>query len=166
MAKCAFCGSTIIAGGIKNGELTFCNQDCFDKGVLTQWADMIPAELVERQVRAIHQGICPKCQGKGPVDVHVSHQVCSFIFKTSWKSTPGICCRSCGIKGRIGDIVYCALLGWWGIPWGLILTLVQIIRNLLGIIFTPNPAIPSEALYHYVRIDMASREVQKRQRLI
>jgi hypothetical protein len=165
MAKCSYCSSTIITGGIRNGELTFCNQECFDKGVLLQWADRIPDELVERQTNAIHQGICPKCQGNGPVDLHISHQVWSAIFKTSWKSTPEICCRSCGIKGRFGDILYCTVLGWWGIPWGFIFTPVQIVRNLLGIIFTPDPARPSEALKNYVRTNLASREIEKHQRL-
>ena len=32
MAKCDYCGSSIIFGGTKNGDLTFCNEKCEASG--------------------------------------------------------------------------------------------------------------------------------------
>ena len=43
------------------------------------------------------------------------------------------------------------LPGWWGFPFGLIMTPVQVMRNLAGIFGGPNPASPSPALEKLIR---------------
>ena len=161
MAKCAACGSTIIFGGVRQGDLRYCNADCHRRGVLLAVAAQIPTEVIERQIGIPHQGPCPKCKGNGPVYVHMSYRVWSALVITSWRSIPQISCRSCGTKTQLGNTLFCLVLGWWGIPWGFILTPVQIGRNIYGIIKGPDPMAPSEGLEKAVRVILAARAVSR-----
>ena len=77
----------------------------------------IPQDIVDRHGGEIHRGLCPKCQGNGPIDVHTSYRVYSLFLYTSRSSKPNICCRSCGIRSQIGDAIFSFLFGWWGFPW-------------------------------------------------
>lgn len=151
-------------GGKKDGDLRFCNKKCLEKKILSQFANRLPVELLEQHIHAIHKGKCPKCKRNGPVDLHVSYRIWSIIYFTSWKKRQQVCCRFCGIKSRIGDIFYCTLFGWWGIPCGIIMTPVQILRNICGIISSPDPEKPSEGLRNYVRLELAAQLVQEDRR--
>ncbi len=163
MAKCSYCKSTILFGGTKDGDLVFCNDKCQEKGVVVRLASQLPEQLVQNQVSEIHQGSCPKCDGQGPIDVQTSYRVWSAILLTSWNSRPQICCRSCGVKSKIGDTVFCFFLGWWGFPWGLIMTPVQLIKNVAGMFSKPDPNQPSEALESVIRANMAANFLAQRQ---
>src|SRR5207237_723035 len=122
MARCDHCGSTIIFGGKRDVNGRFCNKKCQARCGLLAISRQLPEATVQEQVWKAHQGLCPKCSGAGPVDVHVSHKVWSAVFLTSWSSTPQISCRSCGLKSQLTGTAFSAILGWWGIPWGLVLT--------------------------------------------
>ena len=130
MAKCAYCGTTIIFGGSRQGDLRFCNNECRNAGTLLNVSQQLPADIVREQMWAFHQGNCPKCGGRGPVDVHMSYRVWSALVVTSWSSRPHLSCRSCGVKSQLEDAAFSLVLGWWGFPWGLIATPIQVGRNL------------------------------------
>lgn len=104
-------------------------------------------DYLREQVRAIHQGRCPRCGGHGPVDVHTSYRSWSAIFFTRWVSRPHICCRKCGRIEQIKDCLFSLFLGWWGFPWGILITPMQIIQNLIGLFRGPDDSKPSESLY-------------------
>jgi hypothetical protein len=163
MAGCSYCGSAILFGGKQEGDLRFCNATCQEKGVLIRLAKQLPADVVEEAVRATYAGSCPKCQGHGPVDVHTSYRVWSALLLTSSSSRPQVCCSSCGRKAKIGDALFCLLLGWWGFPWGLIFTPVQISRNLLGLVFRPNSTKPTDKLRNLVSVHLAASVLQQQQ---
>ena len=156
MAKCDYCGSTIIFGGKQNGNLRFCNDRCLQEGSLAAIAHQVPDNVVEQAVWSAHQGHCPKCNGSGPVDVHVSHRVWSALVITSWRSQPQVSCRRCGIKSQCGDAAFSLLLGWWGIPWGLVMTPVQIGRNIVAMSRPPDPTKPSAQLDRIIRLNIAA----------
>ena len=67
----------------------------------------------------------------------------SALVILTWSSRPQICCRSCGVKNKISDALFCFFLGWWGFPHGLIMTPIQLGRNLFGIFSMPDPSRPS-----------------------
>lgn len=157
MARCDYCNSYIIFGGKKQGGRTFCNDNCLKEGYLVIAADRLPQHAVDIAIDEVHQGECPKCNGAGPVDVHVAHTVWSALYLTSWKSTPHLCCRPCGRKQQLGGMFFSGLLGWWGFPWGLIMAPVQVVRNISGMFGGPDPEVPSEQLETLVRIDLAER---------
>lgn len=157
MATCAACGTTIIFGGTRAGDLRFCNKKCQQKGGILLVAEQVPTEIVLRQATQIHRGICPKCGGPGPVDVHMGYRVWSALLMTSWQSMQRVCCRSCGVKGQALDALFSLVLGWWGFPWGFIITPVQVGRNIVGMFSAPDPDNPSPRLEKSVRIAIASQ---------
>lgn len=160
MATCAYCNTTILFGGRKQGELRFCNAECERKGAVAAIARAVPADHVRRRALQVHAGACPLCAGSGPVDVYTSYRVWSAVALTSWSSRPAVCCGACGTRRALGDAVFSLLLGWWGLPWGLLMTPVQIIRNVVTLVRRPAPHAPTPALEQMVRLQIAQEQAQ------
>jgi len=163
MAKCDYCGSSIIFGGTKNGDLTFCNEKCEASGYVLSVASHIPDEVVAERALEIHQGQCPKCQGAGPVDVHTSHWIWSLLLLTSWRSEPDVCCKGCDVKKKIGAMLFSGLCGWWGFPWGIVITPIQLGRNFFGVFGGPDPSQPSDQLRTMAMTDLAIAFLEKQE---
>jgi len=161
MATCASCNSTILFGGKRNGNYRFCSDKCMQQGILLVVGDEIPQGAVNAYVWRVHQGLCPLCYKNSPVDVHVSYRIYSVILFSSWSSRPVLCCRTCGAKRKIYDAFFSLILGWWGVPWGILITPIQVIRNIFGLFFQPDHRLPSKNLEKILRLDMASRTPQK-----
>ena len=154
MAKCAYCDARIILGGKKSGLLKYCNSDCLEKGEIARLAGQFSPEMIQAEVSRVHQGHCPECNSRGEIEVHVSYRVWSALVLTSWSSRPQICCVSCGRKHKLIDTAFSLVLGWWGIPFGLIITPIQVVRNLAGLFIVPDPSAPSGALVSAVKTRM------------
>jgi hypothetical protein len=161
MAKCDYCGSTILFGGKRDGTLRFCNDNCHQKGSLLVLANKIPSDVVQQLLNEVHTGTCPKCGGPEPVDVHTSHNVMSFLIVTRWGSKPQISCRSCGFKSQLNGALTSFVLGWWGLPWGIIITPIQIIRNVVGMFGRPDPAQPSLQLQTLLKMNFAAQIIER-----
>jgi len=159
MATCATCGSTILFGGARLGEFRFCNSNCLARGRPLTIARDIPDNILTDLARRIHSGQCPTCQGPGPVDVHKAFSVWSAIAMTSWKTQPVIACQSCGTKAQVRALLFSTLLGWWGCPWGLLVTPMQIARNISALTRRPDPLTPSPELLRAARIHIATQAV-------
>jgi DNA-directed RNA polymerase subunit RPC12/RpoP len=155
MTRCDYCGSTILFGARRDGQRTYCNAACAGKGALVAASREIPEDAVKAEVARVHRGPCPKCGGAGPIDVQTSYRVWSAVYLTNWSSRPQLTCRRCGIKARLGDMVYCLLLGWWGFPWGVVITPVQVLRNVAGLFRSASQS-PSPQLAGMVRLHMAA----------
>jgi hypothetical protein len=161
MAKCSYCGSTIIVGGVRSGEERFCNNKCASNGYVLKAAEQVPSEVIERQVEEVFRGNCPKCRGTGPVDVHKVHRVWSALVLTRWTTFSQVCCRSCATKSQAGGALFSAVFGWWGFPWGLVLTPVQVSRNILGMCAGPDSSRPSDDLRRLVLVNLGARSIQQ-----
>jgi hypothetical protein len=161
MAACSACGSSILFGGKTSGDLRFCNARCQSKGTLIMLARQLPPDLVKQRVWSVYQGACPKCHGSGPVDVHVSYQIWSALFLTSWKNTPQVSCRPCGFRSQLGNAAFSLFLGWWGIPWGLVMTPVQVVRNIVAMSKGASVSGPSADLQRIIGLALAA-EMAKR----
>jgi hypothetical protein len=157
MHKCDHCGTTILFGGVRAGCYRFCKQQCRDAAAFLMAAAELPEAFVAEKVRQLHEGNCPGCHGPGPIDVHTAHSVWSALVITSWRSTRHVCCQSCGTKARVRALSASLLFGWWGIPWGLLITPVQVFRNLYGLFAAPDPAVPSSTLTDVVRRQLADQ---------
>lgn len=57
----------------------------------------------------------------------------------------------------MGATLVSGAFGWWGVPWGILMTPVQLVRNLHGIVFGPDPGMPSAGLESIVRRVVACR---------
>ena len=157
MGTCAVCNKTILFGGHKEAGLRFCSDDCLAEGQLLVGAEAIPVEAIRPAALEIHMGLCPSCGGTGPVDIHTSHQIWSLLLLTSWKSVPRLSCRSCGFRQQLGGLLFSLIAGWWGLPWGLVMTPVQIGRNVAGMVSPPDSTRPSAALEQHVRLALAEQ---------
>ncbi len=155
MPRCSYCGTTILFGGVKDRGHRFCNDVCHQTNYTQTALQEIPIDVVEEQTLAVHQGDCPKCGGPGPVDVHESYEIWSAFIMTSFKSVPHVCCRKCGIKAKFISSTKSGLFGWWGFPFGIIMTPIQIIRNMVTIFSSPDPDQPSQELTNLVQLDLA-----------
>jgi hypothetical protein len=156
--KCSSCGGTILFGGVKQGELRFCSTICQDNAHdVLALAFAVPDNAAEDLAREIHGGICPRCQNPGPVDMHSVYWVWSALVYTRWGNAQLLSCRGCALKSQVGNLVFSAALGWWGMPGGLLFTPVQIVRNIIAIAFPPDPSGPSRELVHAARMRLAAQ---------
>ena len=144
-------------GGVRVGDQRFCNRKCHQNAHILNLAQNIPGDVLERKIEEVWRGNCPKCRGLGPIDVHRVHQVWSMLVLTRWTSTAQISCRSCGVKSQLGGAVFSLFCGWWGFPWGLILTPVQITRNVIGMSSGPDPSRASDNLRKMVLISLGTQ---------
>lgn len=159
MANCAYCGTGILFGGVSDGHTKFCNEDCHAAGYFVSLANQFPPEQLNEMVEATRMGNCPKCNRRdSPVDVYKAHQIWSILIMTSWSSKPELSCKSCATKRQLGAVLFCGTLGWWGFPWGIIGTPVQIIRNFSAMAAQPKQSSP--LLHNHVRVIVGQRLAQ------
>jgi hypothetical protein len=57
----------------------------------------------------------------------------------------------------MSDALFSLACGWWGLPWGPIMTIVQIVRNFAG--NEADPSKPSPRLEKLVRLRLAGAVV-------
>ena len=67
------------------------------------------------------------------------------------------------MKSQLLGTVFSLILGWWGIPWGLVLTPIQIGRNLFGLTRPPEPSKPSKQFEKILRMNIAANALQQQQ---
>jgi hypothetical protein len=72
---------------------------------------------LKRGLHPVKGGKCPICKGTGPIDVHRSHVAWSIAFVPFWSSVTLVCCRTCGLRLRLGAIVASIVFGFWEIPF-------------------------------------------------
>jgi hypothetical protein len=82
---------------------------------------------------------------------------------TSWQSKPHICCRNCGFQEQTKDLLISLFAGWWGFPWGFIMTPIQIVRNIIELSSGPNDTKPSPKLYRIIQIHLRENLLRDRQ---
>ena len=114
----------------------------------------VPEDEIEEALTAFHQGDCPCCGGPGPVDFHFSYRVISFVVLTQFQTIPKISCRSCAQKSKLGNFFATLFLGWWGIPFGLIITPIYLCKNLYSLMFPVSADYPSDQLREFIRLNI------------
>jgi len=163
MANCSYCDSFILFGGRTDASGRYCNEKCQRAGNLIAISNQIPSADLDRLMEEIRHANCPRCGSPGSIDMHRAHRVWSALVLTSWSSSPALSCRSCALKRQLGSIAFCAVFGWWGFPWGIIMTPVQIVRNVAEMTGRGGSDEPSPLLRKYVRLRAAMEWVQRAQ---
>lgn len=161
MATCDGCNTTIVFGGVKEGEFIFCKDTCRDDNDLLVRASTIDDINAMGRVMEVRNERCPVCGGRGPLDIHISHRTASYLIASVSKSLPQLSCRSCGQKAKLKSTFSTFFLGWWGFPWGLIMTPVQIARNISGLIRPLDDSKPSRKLMRTIKIELAEMQMMK-----
>ncbi len=161
MSACQICNTTVLFGGKRAAGLRFCSQRCLDAGEAFVIAEELPQDVVIEPLQELFSGTCPRCNGDGPIDVYQSWWIHSFAIYSSWETRQHVSCRPCGRKSQLGGLLYSLIAGWWGIPFGLLMTPVQIVRNLIGMLRSA-PTSPSLLLEKQVRLLLARDLLQRK----
>ena len=155
MPACDYCGEHYTFGPMKAGSYLFCSGICRDNGRVLEVLDNVPPSDVMEYVANAQHAPCATCGNAGPVDVRSSFRVHSLLVYTSWKTVNRIECRSCARKRQWGDLSYSLVAGWWGVPWGIFVTPVQVIRNIVALLHKSTG--PSRRFQQVVKIDLARK---------
>ena len=65
------------------------------------------------------------------------------------------------MKSQVGNMFFSVILGWWGFPWGLMMTPLQIARNMIGLFKIPDQNNPSDKLKNIVKVNIATQLIQQ-----
>lgn len=159
MAECNHCGKSILFGGRRLDGARYCGARCAARHPLLKMAERVPEAVLQQHVRQWRMSDCPHCKRPGPLDVYRHHRVHSLVLMTQWHTRQRICCRRCGRRSQLGSALYSAALGWWGVPWGVLVTPLQVGRNIVGMC-RGAPAAPSAQLERLVRLHLAEQALQ------
>ncbi|SFK97047.1 hypothetical protein SAMN04487938_2714 [Lysobacter sp. cf310] len=162
---CDRCGKSCGVATVHDGGQTFCGPACREHMRIMEAAADYDDDAVHRHAQTLQHGPCPHCQRQGsPIEVRRSYHVWSALFITRWGTTSKVRCRACGIRANLLDAGYSATLGWWGFPFGLLMTPVQILRNLGEMVMRDRARPPSPELLEFARADLGLQAL-RRQRL-
>jgi hypothetical protein len=162
MTRCDHCSTLVLFGGVSRAGLRFCSDTCAESAHRAVVGQSLPEREVRQRVWELYKGTCPCCGGEGPTDIRTSYRVFSLVLLTRWSSHPKLACRGCGARSQLLAIALSVLFGWWGLPWGLVLTPIQILRNVIAIAIGGSD-VPSDALEQIVRVELAQRLLATRQ---
>jgi len=164
--RCDGCAQIILTGGTKVGDLRFCTPKCASNAVdlidIDQHSLTLPEKFLEAQVLQVFEGPCPRCGITGGVDLYEAHWVWSILVMTQWKTTGGLSCQGCATKARIYALLVSSTCGWWGFPWGIFMTPLQILRNLAALMEFSRTE-PSTKLVQHIRRMLAAQDLRERQ---
>ena len=139
MANCGNCGKSFFFAGFTSEDGNkYCDERCQLEHELQPYIDRITDAELDEALTLMQFVNCPECDGKGPLEVWHSHSIWSVLVLTRWVNEAHFCCQSCARKHQWKGLAMSTLLGWWGFPWGVIMTPVQIFRG-LGALLTGFP---------------------------
>ena len=99
------------------------------KGVEVQFRE-IDEETFLAYTEIIRSLPCPVCNAsEHKLNATITGNVISFILITNYEKEIKIACPACLDKANNSAMIKTALLGWWGIPWGIIRTSQALILN-------------------------------------
>ncbi len=157
---CPTCSKTILFGGIKEGDKKYCSKQCHEEGEINRIAESFSDQTIEVFSTEIYNGTCPECGGSGPIDVHKSYFVYSFLISTNYQTNENVLCKKCATKKQWGDLIRSFFVGWWGLPFGLIITPIMIIANIIAMFQNPHLKGPTKALNERSRLLLAAQQME------
>lgn len=93
---------------------------------------------------------CPRCCSTYPsLNAAIISKVLSMLVLTFWERRFAIACPACLDKLVRADSDITALLGWWGVPWGVLRT-VRALRSNRKMLATNHAPYPNELLKEFV----------------
>lgn len=158
---CPTCGVSVLFGGVKDGDKKYCSKNCYEADEINRLSKQIPEEAVVTLIDKIRNAPCPKCDGPGPIDVHRSYSIYSIILFTSYETNEHIVCLKCAKKKQLVNLLSSSLFGWWGVPFGIVVTPIQIVKNIIELFKKPGQNEPTDLMHKRVRQMLATKEFDK-----
>ncbi|MBO9151663.1 hypothetical protein ACFOTA_05560 [Chitinophaga sp. GCM10012297] len=134
---------TLNAAGMTPEAIEIARKEIVARGLNPRLAEAVAVqnrEWTEDDIAAycdlISKQSCPHC-GKNDSRLNgtESAETMSFLLFTSFKRKLVVGCKSCLNKAVFGALGKSFVLGWWGIPWGLLRTPQSIFINLNNLRF-------------------------------
>src|SRR5436190_19430454 len=123
MAICYTCAKEFAFGGVKDSGYRFCSDSCHAARRSHLAAlKLVPQHRADATAQSIRDGRCAKCGGRGKVDFHRSAFVWSALVVTQRRTDVIFGCSGCALKQQALSTAGTLVVGWWGIPWGLVFT--------------------------------------------
>ena len=99
------------------------------KGIEVQRKEISVKELLE-YCELLRKQPCPICGAtSSKLNATMVGSVVSFIVVTNYEKKLLVACPDCLNKANKDAMIKSALLGWWGIPWGIVRTIQALIFN-------------------------------------
>lgn len=122
---------------------------------------VLSAGEIEEYCALIQAAPCPICYSSTtPLNATVTSKVSSFIFLTTWKEELVIACPNCLDKLTESATSHSIIVGWWGLPWGIIRT-VKAIRSNKKMARSHHVPYPNASLTTFVRGNVRSLDKVK-----
>lgn len=161
MRRCHACNFWMPLGGVHEGGHFYCCDDCARDGPVFPLSRQLPEADVRLKALVLHAGPCAYCGERGPIELRPSYRVWSFVVLTHWRTRYLIACRRCALKAQLRGIVSSALLGWWALPFGPLVTPIQILRNVVAMLVVPDPQAPSPGLKRQASLQLAQERLAR-----
>jgi hypothetical protein len=155
MAICDFCGASHRGGHVRVGCYRFCTQSCADRGRILETLDLFPNSAINTYVENTRTGTCAECGAQALSNIHKSYRIYSVLIYTSWKTLIHYCCQRRGRRHQASAILFSSLLGWWGFPFGILVTPWFIVKNIIEMMRSDDRA--SNDLERIRKLELASR---------
>ena len=160
--ECDYCGSSARFSPVLDDGQRFCNVTCLQNARLMEISEDIPKEEIFQHACRIKEGACPGCScSKSKVEARKSYRIWSVVHISVFSTQTRICCHSCARKENFRSLMFCAAFGWWGFPWGVGITPVQIISNIVEMFKSRSGAKPSDDLLQAARINLAAKRLEE-----
>lgn len=100
-----------------------------ERAIQAQFRVVTEAEIVE-YCKLLQSQPCPRCCSTDrPLNATLTSKVLSMLVLTTWHKQFAIACPSCLDKLNRDASNITVLLGWWGLPWGVIRTIRALNSN-------------------------------------
>lgn len=129
--------ATEEATGLRPEALELLKQIIKERGLSTDLTKGIDAQFKHIDEKTLNDYCellrklpCPVCSSDfGKLNATITATVISFIVMTSYRKELKIACPDCLDKLSKNATIKSALMGWWGLPWGLIRTPKALLFN-------------------------------------
>ena len=160
---CAFCSNKLNGKIVQAGLKQFCNETCWQSARQKEAAETLGEEQIMQHACAIQNSPCPVCGRNGSiVEYRKAHYIYSLAIFTNWSSKGRLSCHHCSIGKNIEALLICAVAGWWGIPWGIFMTPVQIVCNLIELFKKGRIGQPSPELLEIAQLYLGQQLLEQR----
>lgn len=125
------------AGGLRPEAFDLLKQIIQERGLSTdviKAADVLVSEVsaknLDDYVEVLRTLPCPVCDGtEEKLNATIVATVISFVLLTQYRKEVKIACPNCLNKMNNDAMIKTAVLGWWGLPWGIIRTPQALMLN-------------------------------------
>ncbi|WP_426208965.1 hypothetical protein [Massilia sp. TWP1-3-3] len=156
--ECDYCGNSAKKKPLFDQGQQFCSADCLHAARISEAAVDLSAGQIGARALAMRSGACPDCgSSESVIEIRYHYRVVSALYFTSYQRKSRFCCVACGRKQNFKSFLFTFFLGWWGVPFGLIMTPTYLIANLGELREQRSGGEPSEDLVRLAKFQLAEK---------